>query len=270
MKEMMQDGCACNGGSCRCHGGGRRGKIFFLCLALIALTAWLGFKARNEAKQFDFIGVPVERNTITINGDGKVVGKTDVAEVDMGMTIEKPTVAEAQAENTKVMNQLNAALKAAGIAEADVQTTAYNVNPNYDWNNGKQKLRSYSVTQNVHVKIRALDKVGDILGTAGSLGANQIGGISFGIDDPQKLKDQARAKAIDDAKRKALSLSQAAGIRLVRVVSFSESYGGTTPPPVYYDKMAFGMGGAPEAASPTVNAGSNDITANVSITYEIQ
>ncbi len=277
-KDMMQEGgCGCggHGGNMGCKGrcghGGRHMKIFFVCLALLALTAWLGYKARNEAKQYGFIGVPIERNVITVDGEGKVVGKPDVAAIDLGMTIEKPTVAAAQTENTRVMNLLNAALKEAGVADADVQTTAYQVNPNYDWNNGVQKLRSYSVAQNVHVKIRALDKVGDILGKAGSLGANQIGGINFTIDNPEQLKDEARAKAIENAKQKAMTLSQAAGIKLVRVVSFSESYGGVMPQPVMYDKMAYGMGGAaPAAPSPTVESGSNEINANVSITYEIQ
>jgi len=261
--------CGCSG---RCHcGSGKSVKLYAMALALLALTVWLGFKARNEAKQHRYIGIPIERNVISVSGEGKVVGIPDIARVDLGTNVEKKTVAEAQTENTRVMNQLIADLKTLGVDSKDIQTTAYNVFPNYDWNDGKQTLRSYSVSQNVNVKVRELAKVGDILGKAGALGANQIGGINFSVDDPEHLKAEARLKAIENAKAKAEALSSAAGIKLVRVISFNESYGGN-PPPMYYAKEAYGMGGdvANQAASPTVEAGSNEIVVNVSMTYEIQ
>ncbi|MEY4723747.1 MAG: hypothetical protein RLZZ324_1260, partial [Candidatus Parcubacteria bacterium] len=151
-----------SGGSCGCGMGGsmghgmmwkrHHGKGPFFMLALLALAVWLGFKARNENRMFDYIGVPLERDVISVSGEGKAVGIPDLASIDLGTTIEKKTVAEAQAENTRVMNDVNAKLKDAGVKAEDIQTTSYNVNPNYDWNNGKQSLRSYSVSQNVHVK----------------------------------------------------------------------------------------------------------------------
>lgn len=239
------------------------------CLALLALTAWLGFKARNEARQYNFIGVPIERNVITVSGEGKVVGIPDIATIDLGTTIEKSTVAEAQKENTRIMNQLVEQLKSAKVDKKDIQTTSYNVNPNYDWNNGKQTLRSYSVAQNVHVKIRNLDAVGDIIGKAGALGVNQIGGIQFTVDEPEKLKEEARAKALENAKAKASALAAVAGIKLRRVISFDESQGGMYPPPIFYAKE--GMGGGPDiAAAPRVEAGSTEITVHVNLTYEIE
>ena len=252
-------GCAC----------GKHAKMFFMCLALLALASWLGFKAWNEAKQHKFIGVPIERNTITVSGEGKVVGIPDVALIDLGMTIERPKVADAQKENTRVMNELIAKLKTMGVDPKDIQTTSYTVYPSYDWNNGKQTLRGYTVSQNVHVKVRNLEKVGDIIGTAGELGANQIGGIQFSVDEPEELKEQARLEAIENAKEKARDLAQAADVKLVRVVSFQESYNQPVPMP-YYDKMALGMGGAEAAQAPSVEAGSNEIVANVTLTYEIQ
>lgn len=243
-------------------------KMKLMALALLALTVWLGFKARNEARMYDYIGVPLERNVITVDGTGKVVGIPDIANVDLGTTVEKPTVGAAQAENTKTMNALIAKLKDMGVDQKDIQTTAYNVYPQYDYNDGKQRLRGYTVSQNVHVKVRDLAKVGDILGTAGTLGANQIGGIAFSVDDPEALKAEARVKALENAKAKAEALADVAGVKLHRVVSFSESYGGGVPQPMYYAKDAVGMGGA--EAAPSVEAGSNDISVNVSITYEIQ
>lgn len=241
-----------------------------MALALLALAAWLGLKARNEAREFDFIGVPIERNVITVSGEGRVFGIPDIATIDLGMTVEKKTVAEAQQENTKVMNALVAKLKESGVAKEDIQTNGYSVYPSYDWNDGKQTLRGYTVSQNVHVKIRDLSKVGEIVGAAGMLGANQIGGINFTVDEPEALKDEARAEAIKDAKEKAAVLAAAAGITLEKVVSFSENTGGY-PGPIYYAKDSLGMGGGPEAASaPSVEAGSSEFVVSVSISYQIQ
>lgn len=282
-EEMMKgEGCGCGAGSCGCAGGcgskkgcgcgcGKHMKMVFMSLALLALAAWLGLKARNEAKQYDYIGVPITRNTITVAGEGKVVGIPDVANVDLGMTVERATVAAAQKENTRVMNELLQRLADAGVDKKDTQTTSYSVYPAYDWNNGKQTLRGYVVTQNVHVKIRDLDKVGDIIGKAGELGANQIGGISFSVDDPEQLKQQARVKALENAKSKAQALADIAGVRLRRVVSFDESFYGPPGPIPYYDKAyALGMGGSEAAPAPSVEAGSSEINASVNLTYEIE
>ena len=281
MKDMMNNGGCCGGscssGACGCGQGGsgsKKGcgkhmKMVFMSLALLALAAWLGFKARNEAKQYDYIGVPITRNIITVSGEGKVVGIPDVANVDLGMTVERTTVAAAQKENTRVMNELLQKLKDTGVDSKDIQTTSYTVYPAYDWNDGKQTLRGYGVTQNVHVKIRDLDKVGDILGRAGELGTNQIGGISFSVDDPEQLRQQARVKALENAKAKAQALAEVAGVKLRRVVSFDESFSGAPYPTTYFDK-AYGMGGAEAAPAPTVEVGSSEINASVNLTYEIE
>jgi uncharacterized protein YggE len=256
----MKRGCGC----------GKHMKMLFLSLVLLALAAWLGLKARNEAKQYDYIGVPIERNVIDVSGEGKVVAIPDIAAIDLGTTIERPSVAAAQKENTRVMNELLARLASGGVDKKDIQTTSYSVYPSYDWNNGKQTLRGYTVSQNVHVKVRDLDKVGDFIGQAGALGANQIGGIQFTVDDPEKLKEEARTKAIENAKAKAQALAAVAGVKLVRVVSFNESQGGGNPPPIFYAKDMMGMGGAEAAPAPSVEAGSTDIVVSVNMTYEIE
>lgn len=268
-EEKDRCGVSCGGSGCGKRGG-QGVKLFFVCLALLALAAWLGFKARSEARQYNFIGVPIERNVITVQGEGKVVGIPDVAAIDLGTTVEKPTVAEAQQENTRIMNRLIEELKGSKVDKKDIQTTSYNVYPNYDWTGGKQKLRSYAVAQNVHVKIRDLAAVGDILGKAGGLGVNQIGGIQFTVDDPEKLKDEARVKALESAKRKASALAVVAGVKLRRVVSFEESMGGGNPPPIYYAKAMMRAGGAESAPAPSVESGSAEITVNVNLAYEIE
>lgn len=260
-------GCDEMAGGWMGHGGHHLRKGPFVIALLLALTVWVGFKARNEAREFDYIGVPVERNVITVNGEGRVVTKPDIATVDLGTTVEKKTVSEAQQENTRVMNELISKLKAAGVDSADIQTTSYSVYPNYDYNNGRQLLRSYSVSQNVHVKIRDLGKVGEIIGMAGSLGANQIGGINFTVDEPEAAKAEARDEAIAVAKAKAEAIAKAAGITLGRILSFSESQ--DSVPPYFYAKDAAMGNESVGASAPSVEAGSSEFVINVTISYEI-
>jgi hypothetical protein len=128
-------------------------------------------------------------------------------------------------------------------------------------------LSGYTISQSVTVKIRDLTKISDVLAKAGESGANQVGGLNFTFDDPENLKVQARDKAIVNAKSKAETLANSLGIKLGRIVGFIE--GGSAPYPItmYKSAEAYGMGGG--GAAPQVEAGSQDITSNVSITYEI-
>jgi uncharacterized protein YggE len=260
-------GCGECGGGTASHWPHKALCGLLACLLLLTLSVWIGLKARNVAREHKFIGVPIERNVITMAGEGKVVGVPDVAIVDLGTTIERATVAEAQRENTRITNALHAKLDELGVAKEDVRTTAYNVWPAYDWIEGKQVLRGYTVSQNASVKMRDLDKVGDALGAAGELGVNQIGGMRFEIDDPEALRQEARIKAIENAKEKAEALAAVAGVTLRRVVSFEEA-GGPVDGPIFYER-AMGLGGD-AAPPPTIEPGSSEIVITVHVTYEIE
>ncbi|MDD4271882.1 MAG: SIMPL domain-containing protein, partial [Patescibacteria group bacterium] len=150
----------------------------------------------------------------------------------------------------------------------DIQTANYYISPQYDYNNGKQTLRSYLVSQNLDVKVRQMDKVSSIIEAAGVIGLNQVGNLSFEIDNPEKLKEEARLKALEQAKIKAGALSDIVGVKLGKIISFSESSSGGQPSPMYsLNKMADGMGGG--GAVPAVEAGSNEITVFATVQYEI-
>jgi uncharacterized protein YggE len=166
------------------------------------------------------------------------------------------------------MNAITDKLKQLGVAKEDIQTTNYSIYPTYDYPNSRQVSRGFQISQNVDIKVRKLDAISDILAAAGTLGANQVGGVTFTIDDPEALRQQARLKGLEVAKMKAQALAQAAGVQLGKVVGFSES--STTPPsPIYYAKdMAANQGGAPSAV-PAVEPGSQDIIVNVTVQYEI-
>jgi len=246
-------------------------KLFtiFVIFLVLGVLAVLGTVVAKNLKSYQYIGKPTaERDTIAISGEGKVTGIPDIAAIEVGLVTEKKDVASAQKENTLKMNRLIKNLKNLGIEDKDIQTSYYNIYPQYDWPDGKQVLRGYQVNQSVSVKIRNLDKIGDILTAAGEGGANQVSGLSFNIDDPEKLRQEARIKALENAKEKADALAKVAGVKLGKVVSFSEY--AETPAPMYKAMEGLGIGGGGEMPAPTVEKGSMDIIVNVTVSYEIK
>lgn len=235
---------------------------------VIFLVVFLGVLTWNQIKQHGYIGRTAEQiYTITINGEGKVTAIPDIAQVSLGIQTEKKKVLDAQKENTEKMNEIIKELKGMDIEAKDIKTTSYNIYPRYDWVEGTRILRDYQVSQNVTVKIRDLDKIGAILDMAGRLGANQVGSLSFTIDEPEQLRQEAREKALVNAREKAEALAKVAGVKLGKLVSFSEE--SITPTyPIYreYALEAKGLGGG---EAPEVEPGSQEVIVNVTVTYEV-
>ena len=239
-----------------------------VAILLIALTIALIFMARNLYKQHYYIGKSTEiQRTISISGEGKVSVIPDIAYVSLGLNVEKVKVADAQAENSKTMNSLIDKLKNLGIDKKDIKTVNYSIYPNYDYPDGKQTLRSYTVYQEVQVKLRQTDKVEEVLKTAGELNLNQIGGLAFDVDDREQYRQEARKKALENAKEKADALAEIMGVKLGKVVSFSEGEG-YAPTPYYSAKTDYGIGGGGVPA-PSIEAGSQDITISATVVYEL-
>ena len=246
-------------------------KVFtvVVILVMLGLLSVLGTVVAKNMKSYQYIGKPTaERDTIAISGQGKITSIPDIASVEVGLLTEKKDVKSAQKENTEKMNRLIANLKSLGVESKDIQTSYYNIYPQYDWPDGKQVLRGYQVNQGVSVKIRNLEKIGDVLAAAGENSANQVSGLSFNIDDPETLRQEARVKALENAKEKAEALAEVAGVKLGKIVSFSEY--SESPVPMYKSMDAYGIGGGGEAAAPTVESGSMDVIVNVTVNYEIK
>jgi hypothetical protein len=246
-------------------------KVFtvVVILVMLGLLAVLGTVVAKNMKSYEYIGKPTaERDTIAISGQGKITSIPDIASVEVGLLTEKSDVKSAQKENTEKMNRLIANLKSLGVESKDIQTSYYNIYPQYDWPNGKQVLRGYQVNQGVSVKIRNLVKIGDVLAAAGENGANQVSGLSFNIDDPEALRQEARIKALDNAKEKAEALAKVAGVKLGKIVSFSEY--SEAPSYAYKSVDGLGMGGGGEMPAPSVEQGSMDVIVNVTVSYEIK
>ncbi len=207
-------------------------------------------------------------NTVSFSGTGKVLAKPDVAVIDLSIVTEAATSKAAQDSNSTKSDAVVKFLKAQGIEDKDIQTTGYNIYPQYDYNSGRSILRGYQVNETITVKVRDLTKTDVVLSGVVSAGANQIGQLQLTIDDPEALKVQAREMAIKDAKAKAASLKSQLGISLGRIVNFMEDTGGV--PPIYYAKSMSGAGIGGGGPTPEIAVGENEISSTVTITYQIR
>lgn len=262
-----QKSCCGTDGKMPCHCA----KHIVMALLALVVIIYVGVLTRNALRTYDYIGKsPDMINQITVTGTAKISATPDVAVLNIGIVSEGATVNAAQKGVTEKMNAIVSALKNDFKIEAkDIKTENFTVNPKYDWSNGRQNIIGYSVNQNVSVKVRNFDNTGNILAKATELGANNVSGPSFSIDDPEKAKAEARAQAIAQAKEKARILADQVGIKLGRLVNFYE--GGMDTP-----NIAYGMGGAPLSmdsvakVAPVIEPGSQDIQLTVNLSYEIK
>ncbi len=206
---------------------------------------------------------------ITVEGRGEIQTVPDVAQLSLGVTTGiQPT---AEAATKKLSNSFNAVLKAVkaeGIKAEDIKTTNLNINPQYDYNNGRRTLRGFEASESIQVKIRDFSKISNVLGKTVLEGVNQVGGISFVVDDPDELQEEAQEKAIEDARDNAKNLAKALGVRLGKVKSFTSSKSGGDQPPIYARAELLDSVGGEDG--PPVEAGSQEIISTVTITYEIK
>lgn len=256
-------------------------------ISLIVISCvWLAALAINEIRKGGYIGRDVAvQNTITVQAEGEVFAKPDIATFSFSITEEGATVADAQKKSTQKTNAAIALIKKGGVDEKDIKTLAYNINPKYEYYQTEimmpcsrdycppspirnPKIIGYEVSQTIEVKVRKVEDAGDLLSSVGSAGASNVSGLSFSIDDEEKVKNEAREKAIKAAREKAKALARDLDVRLVRITNFTEG--------VNYPYYAYGRGmdmavkteAAP--ASPEIPAGENQYISNVTITYEIR
>lgn len=259
--------------------GGRRIKRI-LGLVFLILAIFLAVKTINTVKEYRFIGGGVSAtNTITVSGEGEVFAVPDIAEFSFSVVEEKKTVADAQEVAAQRINSIIAFLDDSDVKETDIKTTNYNVYPRYEYirencsggfcpPGGERVLKGFEVNQSISVKVRDTEEVGNISAGIGERGATNISGLNFTIDDEENLLTEARREAIDDARKKAKQLAKDLDVKLVRVVSFSES--GVRPFSARFDLAEVSaLSVAPEKV-PEIPTGENKITSNVSITYEIR
>ena len=208
--------------------------------------------------------------SLTVVGTGSVSAVPDLATAQIGVDTQAASPQAATRQNDKRVQAVVEALKAAGIAEADIQDAHYNLyaEQRYDPATGQATGQfTYRVSASLSVKIRELAKVGAVLGDAVKAGANNISGVYFSIEDTASLQAAARAKAVADAKARAQALAQLSGVQLGEVVGVSEVITGV-PGPVYYEAAArVGLGGGGGAP---IQPGQLEVSMQVQMSFAIR
>ena len=244
----------------------KKGQVFLITLGILAL-AGIAATAIVMADKKD------NQDRFSVTGSGTVYAKADIANITVGLKTEtKKTAADATAESTKKMEAIIKSLKDLGIDEKDIKTTNYNLSPVYNWTEKQgQVLTGYEVSQNVGVKVRDLSKIGDVIAKTTEQGANQIGNVSFTIDDEYALKNQARELAITKAKEKAALIAQQTGMKLGEVKSVYESADNVVPVAAYTNaKMEMSAGAGIALDAPTIQTGQNEIKVDATLVYEVK
>jgi uncharacterized protein YggE len=213
-----------------------------------------------------------ERPKIMVTGEGEATLAPDMAVIRLSVLREADTAREAMDANNEAMERVIAALKEAGVAERDIQTSGLSITPQYIYPDGKNgesrpRIDGYQVTNGLTVRVRDLGKVGEILDRSVTLGVNQGGDIVFTNDDPKEALNEARRKAVEDALAKARILTETAGVALGDVLEITENTRGT-PPPMPFGVRAMRMEAAADASVP-VEAGENTYQVEVRFTFAI-
>jgi uncharacterized protein YggE len=207
---------------------------------------------------------------IVVVGEGESAIAPDLAMVSLTVMREAKTAREALDSANSAMSAVVEALQAAGIAERDVQTGGLQISPRYNFLNrtdGTQtsELVGYQVSNTLSVRVRELDKTGEIIDKAVSLGVNQGAGIVFANEDPSKALTEARRRAVADATEKARTLSEAAGVGLGRAIEISDQNFAAPPMPIAGRSLA-----SPAAAAVPIEAGENAYRVQVTVTFELK
>jgi uncharacterized protein YggE len=197
---------------------------------------------------------------VTVTGEATVAIAPDAAVIRIGVNSQGKTAREASDANAKQMTAVLAAIKDAGVADRDVQTSRLSLQPQYDPNKGgTARLLGFQVTNQLTVRIHDIDKLPNFLDRAIAAGANEMSGIEFVVSEQSKLLDQARDDAVADGRRKAELYATAAGARIGQVLTIVED--GSSPPPRPMQAM--------RAAGVPIAPGEQTMRASVTITYAL-
>ena len=204
-------------------------------------------------------------SAISVTGEANISVPPDLASVDAGVATDAKTAREASEANNVAMGKVMAALKTANIDAKDIQTSRLSLQPQYAPNrSGPSPIVGYRASNRVTVRIHDVTKVANVIDTLVGAGANDIGNVNFGVSQASKLLDDAREKAVADARRKAEIYAKAAGVTLGAPLSISEE---GAPQPVFRGKMAMPMA----AAAPTpIAQGEETLSISVSVTWAIK
>ncbi len=240
--------------------------VLFIAILALALVGCNAAQAGGTAAPAAQSGSTVNAGGVTVVGQGTAYGQPDQATVVVGVESFAATVAEATTQNQTTLDNVMAALAAAGIAAEDIQTTNYSLFAEQTYGeNGPTGIAGYRVSNQVNVKIRDIALVGDVLAAVTEAGANSIYGVNFSVADPAALEAEARALAMQDAANRAASLAELGNVALGDITVISEVVG----TPVMPLSGGYAMEQAASAA-PGISPGQLSYQVQVQVTYSIQ
>jgi len=211
--------------------------------------------------------------SVTITGQGKINYNPDLAIVTLGVQIDKVAKPEDALNqlNTKV-NGIVKAMKDLGVKDENIQTQNYSLYPQYDYKDNVSTVSGYNANQQLIIKVTGYDqdanKLSQIIAAASKAGANQVNNLAFDASNFNDLKQEARVKAIQDAKDKSSILAKTAGVKLKDITGWYENF--VNPVPVYSDYGKGGMGGGAVATNAQIPAGSREIIVEIGVNYNIK
>jgi len=233
-------------------------RIGALALSVVLLAILPSQAEENKSKAI-----------ISITGVGEISASPDIARITSGVVSQSKTAAKALQSNSAAMTRIIAGLKTAGIGSKDIRTSGFSVNPTYFYDQKNRqippKIIGYQVRNQVHITVSQRDRLGGILDKMITLGANQINGISFAIDKPQNLQDEARKRAVADALRKVKIYVTATNSKLGRIISISE--GQARSPIRQFVQRAEALSAR---ADVPIEAGEQTLSIRVNITWELK
>lgn len=238
----------------------------FTISIVIVIAALAIIKALNIAYPIEITSKSTS-GELAVVGEGKVDVVPDTASADLGIIVTNASsVNDAQDKINKANNSIVAALKKQGVDKKDIKTSNYSIYPNYDYQkNPSGEIIGYNGNVTITVKVRDTQRLPTVIQEATNAGANQVIGTTYSVDSPEKYREDARDKAIQNAKEQAQKLADSLGIRLGKVVNIVESTSGTTPPVFAREAMGLGSGAAP---APDLQPGSQTITSTVTLYFE--
>ncbi len=260
--------------------------------ALAILT--LSYAALSYVNSYGKAIQPSSFRSFSVSGEGRANAVPDIAEFNFQVITEGGTdIANLQAKNTETMNKAIDFVKTQGISDQDIKTQSYNVSPRYQTadcrvlptpllmsvpdagvsapvslnkNCPPPSIVGYTISQTVGVKIRDFQKIGGLMSGIVKNGANEVGALSFAVDDPTKAQDKARDEAIAKAQAKAEAIAKAGGFKIGRLLGIQEG----SQYPMYNTAVMTGFSAKSESAAPNIQPGSQEINVSVSLQYEIE
>ena len=252
-------------------------SVFILIIIVSLFTV---AKLVNEVKSNSYVGKGNQpANVISVNGTGEVLAVSDIASLNVNLTKDGKTAKEAQDLLNESITKTLTYLKDQKIEDKDIKSEYGGLSPKYSYTQPvcytypcptkDPVIVGYTATQSITIKVRVVDNASIVRTGLAEIGITDISGPTFSIDDEEAFKDQARSIAITDARSKAEILAKELGVKLGKVVNFSENSGGYYP--MYESsKTMMGASAMSDVVAPTLPKGENKITSNVTINYEIK